>query len=266
MVGRSRRAKGKRQLLASHQRSWLWGRHLVRETLTVARWPIIDLRLADDLPHTELHASSALAARQNIAVEVVPRETITRLCHTSEHQGYLARMGPFPYCDAEDLLAGSARPAFYLVLDAIQDPFNFGAILRSADAFAVDGVFIGDRNQVPVTGMVARSSAGGVNRVPICQVPNLPRLTDSLREQSVRIVAASEKSDVPLTACDFRQATAIVIGNEGGGISPELLATCDEGARIPLRGAMGSLNAAVAAAVFCYEARRQRQGPAKTAL
>ena len=106
----------------------------------------------------------------------------------------------------------------------------------------------------------ARSSAGVVNRVPIAQVANLPELVQTLRTRGIRIVGASEKADKLLTDCNFRDATAIVIGNEGSGIGPELLARCDALARIPIDGAVGSLNAAAAAAVFFFEVRRQRGG------
>src|SRR5207248_1145738 len=138
--------------------------------------------------------------------------------------------------------------------------YNFGAMLRSAGAFAVDGVFVASDHQAPVSSMVARSSAGVVNRVAIAQVENLVELARTLGERSIRIVGASEKAGESLTACDFREPTAIVIGNEGTGIRPELLKCCQALARIPIDEAVGSLNAAAAAAVFCFEAHRQRAG------
>jgi 23S rRNA (guanosine2251-2'-O)-methyltransferase len=262
MVERSRRGKRKHKqqpkLLGNHARCWIWGRNLVRETLFTGRWPIVELHLAETLPDEQIDEARAMASCLGARVRVSARDVLDRLGHTSEHQGYLAKMGPFPYATVDDLLAGAPRRPLYLVLDAIQDPYNFGAILRSAGAFAVNGVFVGSDRQVPVTSMVARSSAGCVNRVPIARVENLVELARMLRDCKITVVGASEKAGESLTDFDFVPATAMVIGNEGAGIGPELLDCCDRLARIPIDGAVGSLNAAAAAAVFCFEARRQR--------
>jgi 23S rRNA (guanosine2251-2'-O)-methyltransferase len=263
MVERSRRGKGKHKrqgkLLGSHARSWLWGRNLVRETLLAGRWPMVELHLADDLPSGQLDEARAAAERLGLIATIEPPQILEQLAHTAEHQGYLARMGPFPYRMVDEVLAAPAN-ALYLILDAIQDPYNFGAILRSAGAFAVSGVFIGTHRQVPVTSMVARSSAGAINHVPIAQVADLSELADILKARRVRVIGASEKAGQPLTAYDFCGAAAIVVGNEGTGISPEVLACCDTLVRIPIEAAVGSLNAAAAVAVFLFEIRRQRAG------
>jgi 23S rRNA (guanosine2251-2'-O)-methyltransferase len=257
-----RRRKGKQKLLASHQRSWLWGRNLVRETLKAGRWPIVELRLAESLPADELQSALDLAGKLELKAEIVASEVLVQLCHASEHQGYLARMGPFPYNSADELLGRAPAAPLYLILDALQDPYNFGAIIRSAEVFGIEAIFIGQTHQVPVTTMVARSSAGGVNRIPISQVVDLPQLAARLSEKGIQVVGASEKGTLPLPDCDFRSGTAIVIGNEGEGISPALLAECRQRVQIPQVGTLGCLNAAVAAAVFCYEARRQRRSSA----
>src|SRR5260221_13036084 len=110
----------------------------------------------------------------------------------------------------EDVLSAAPERPAYLVLDTVQDAYNFGGMLRWAGAFAADAVFIGKHRQVPVTSMVARSSAGFVNRVPIVQVADLAELALSLRQRNIRVVGASEKADATLVECDFRAATAIV--------------------------------------------------------
>jgi len=261
MVERSRRGKGKHgrrnELLGSHARSWIWGRNLVVETLAAARWPIVELYLADDLPAEVLAETESAGRALNAKVQFVARERLEQLGHTGEHQGFLAKMGPFPYAPADDLLACTRRPLF-LILDRIQDPFNFGAIVRSAGAFGVDGIFIGRLHQAPVSSQVARSSAGVVNRVPIAQVENLCELAGELSRRNVQVIGASEKAERPLTACQFSKPTALVIGNEGTGIDPELAACCHELARIPIESGVGSLNAGAAAAVFLFEIHRQR--------
>jgi 23S rRNA (guanosine2251-2'-O)-methyltransferase len=262
MVERSRRGKGKhrrqQKLLGSHARSWLWGRNLVCETLAAARWPVLELHLADNLPVNQLEEACGAAAQLGAKVTIESHAALGRLAQTSEHQGYLAKMGPFPYAAADELLSRASGRPLYLVLDGIQDPYNFGAMLRSAGAFGADGVFIGEHRQVPVTSMVARSSAGVVSRLPVARVADLPALVDILRARRVTVIAASEKAERPLTSCDFRAATAIVVGNEGTGISQVLSARCNLSARIPLADGAGSLNAAAAAAVFFFEVQRQR--------
>lgn len=268
MVERAKRGKHKHKrqerLLGNHARCWIWGRNLVAATLECGRWPIVELHLADSLPAVRLAEARAAAARLGVRVHVAGRDVLERLGQTSEHQGYLAKMGPYPYATAADVLAGGGDSPLYLILDAIQDPYNFGAMLRSAGAFGAAGVFIGCSRQAPVSSMAARSSAGVVNRLPIAVVDDLVGLAHTLRGRRVTVVGASEKGGRPLTACDFRRGTAIVIGNEGTGISPELQACCDVLARIPIAGGVGSLNAAAAAAVFFFEVQRQRGAAANS--
>lgn len=258
MVERSRRARGKHKLLGNHQRSWLWGRNLVRETLLGERWPLVELYLADDLAPAQIAEATRLAERLGVPVRIAPPQRLQQLAHTGEHQGYLARMGPFPYTPAETLLDAAPERPLFLILDAIQDPFNFGAMLRSAAAFGVAGVFVGTQRQVPVTSLVARSSAGVVNRVGIAQVDDLVAFVHTLQQRGIRVIGATEKAVAPLTEQDFCGGTAIILGNEGTGIRAELLAVCDALGRIPLAAAVDSLNAAAAAAVFLFEANRQR--------
>ena len=259
MVERSKRVKRtKKALLGSHQRSWLWGRHLVSETIRAGKWPILELFLAADLPADQLHDVQDLIKRQQINHSLESRNALSKRCHSAEHQGYVAKMGPFPYADVDQVLASRSAGPLYLLLDAIQDPHNFGAILRSAEVFGVEAAFIGDARQVGVTSQVARSSAGAVNRIPIVQTPDLVLLAETLRNLHVKIVAADGKASRTIADYDFRQATAIVIGNEGAGISPALSKCCDDFVKIPQFGRIGSLNAAAAAAILFYEARRQR--------
>jgi 23S rRNA (guanosine2251-2'-O)-methyltransferase len=255
---RHSRSKGKQKLLGSHQKCWIWGRNAVLETLTAGRWTILDLYLSSALPADHLAAASALAIKGGVTPRVDDHEALTRLCHTAEHQGYLARMTDFPYWDEDAVLAGLPPVPFCVILDGIQDPFNLGAIVRSAEVFGVDALFMAETGQVGVTSMVVRSSAGAVNRLPIVRVPGLEAVVTRLRERGLRVVAASEKGGVALKDYDFTRGSAVIIGNEGRGVSPALTALCDASVGIPQVGQIGSLNAAVAASVFFYEVRRQR--------
>lgn len=261
MVG-SRRGGGRRKkLMGNHQRSWVWGRNAVSEILRFSRWPIAELYLDQALPAEVWREVSEAAEAQNIVPEKVSAERIEQLCHRSDHQGYLARMRPFPYENAEFVLQriDSERPLFVVLLDRLQDPHNFGAILRSAETLGVDAVVVGSRHQAEVNSQVARSSAGAVNRIPIVRVDSLVTFAEQLRKSGLRLVAASEKAETTIDATDFRTATALLLGNEGDGVDQALLALCDAQVAIPQSGAIGSLNVAAAAAILFYEVARQRK-------
>lgn len=258
LMQRHSRSKGKQKLLGSHQKCWIWGRNAVVETLTVGRWPMVDLYLSSSLPPDQSESAAGLAEKLGVTPRIDDPDTLTRLCHTAEHQGYLARMTDFPYWDEESVLVHLPPSPFCVILDGIQDPYNFGAIVRSAEVFGVDALFISGAGQVGVTSMVVRSSAGAVNRLPIVRVTELEGLVRRLQVRGWRVVAASEKADAVLKNYDFVQGAAVIIGNEGHGVNPNLLALCDASVGIPQVGRIGSLNAAVAASVFFYEVRRQR--------
>lgn len=257
---RHSRGKGKKKLLGSHQKCWIWGRNAVLETLAAGRWKILDLHLSQDLPADQLAHAGNLATRLGLVPVVSDPGALDKLCHTTEHQGYLARMTDFPYTDESSLSTPLQHEPFYVVLDGIQDPHNFGAIVRSAEVFGADAVFIGETGQVGVTSMVVRSSAGAVNRVPIVRVADVEALVGRLKTSGVRVVAASEKAELTAAGTDFTRGTALLMGNEGVGPRSGLMGRCDAVVKIPQTGHIGSLNVAVAAGIFCYEVRRQRGG------
>lgn len=257
---RHSRGKGKKRLLGSHQKCWLWGRHLVMETLAAGRWEIVELFLSNGLDAGELAEARGLAWRWGVTPHVAPPEALERLCHTAEHQGFLARMTDFPYAAEGELMGRLPAGSLSMLLDGVQDPYNLGAIIRSAEVFGVDAIFIPWKGQVGVTSMVARSSAGAVNRVPIVRVDDLAATAAALAERGVAVVAASEKARLAVGDYDFRKSVAIVVGNEGKGVSPGMLERCAATVRIPQAGRIGSLNASVAAGIFCYEVSRQRAG------
>ncbi len=258
---RYQRAKGRPPLLGNHQKCWLWGRNPVLETLRAGRWPILELWLDAALADDPAREALACAEQLKIPVNRGSTEDLIRLCHSAEHQGYLAKMGEFPYAGEGQLFreGGTGASAFYLLLDGIQDPYNLGAILRSAEVFGATAVVLAGEEQVGVTRQVARSSAGAVNRVTLVQSIDLPALAGRLRQAGVAVVGASEKAEATIDRFDGRRPVALVVGNEGHGHSPAMTAQIETWVRIPQEGRIGSLNAAVAAAIFCYEIRRQRR-------
>ena len=264
MVERSRRSRRKRRakkqpLLGSHQRSWLWGRHVVLETLKAGKWPIYELHFADDLPEAELQSACRMAEDRQVPYTIEASDSLTRLAGSQEHQGYLAKMPPYPYDEIESLDQHWPDYPLFLMLDGIQDPYNFGAILRSAEVLGTDAVLIGMQNQTGVTSLAARSSAGAVNHLRIIRVADAPALLTDWKARGVLILGASEKATSAIDAVDCTGPAVLIIGSEGAGIRPELLAICDQQVTIPQAGRVGSLNAAVSAGILLYEIHRQRR-------
>lgn len=258
MVERYRRRKVKSALLGNHQRCWLWGRHVVTETLRAACWPVLELHLSDRLPEDDLALATEWSHSRKTTLMIEPFDRLTDLCHSREHQGFLAKMAAFPYGRTEDVLSISKRAPLFGLLDGLQDPHNFGAVIRSAHVLGVDALFVPTHGQVEVTAQVARSSAGAVNHIPIAQAEDVIALAEQLRSRGIRVIGTSQRASQPINDCDLTRATAIVIGNEGSGIREGLLAVCDELVTIPQFGAVESLNAAVSAGILFYEAQRQR--------
>lgn len=258
MVERAGRGKGKRKLLGSHQKCWLWGRHAVMETLHAGRWIPIELHFAESLPGDLRAEIQNAVSGLDISVIVEPSSRLQQLCGSGEHQGLLAKMPEFPYENVAEVLAERPANPFYVILDGIQDPFNFGAILRSAEVFGVDAVILRESGQVGVTSLVARTSAGAVNHVRIARTDQLDDLIEQLQRSGIRIIAADHTATTPPAEAAFNQPTALLIGSEGTGISESLLPRCDQRIVIPQHGRVGSLNAAVAAGILFYEVTRQR--------
>ena len=201
------------------------------------------------------------ARDMGVRVERVPRERLAALADGGVHQGVVAELRGFEYVELSDLLEPSGpdgRPALLVVLDGIQDPHNFGAIIRSAHALGAHAVIIAKDRAVPVTGVVAKASAGAVEHCPIARVVNLSRTLEELKEAGVWIAAADPHSTSPLWSARLDGPLAVVVGAEGAGVRPGVLEHCDFRLQIPMLGQVGSLNASVSAAILLYEAARQR--------
>jgi 23S rRNA (guanosine2251-2'-O)-methyltransferase len=181
---------------------------------------------------------------------------------TGNHQGVIAFAASQKYLVLDDLFSISAEkrePPLYCILDGIEDPQNFGSIIRTAEASGIHGIVIRSRRAVGLTAAVARASAGAIEYVPVAVVPNISQAIEKLKKNNVWSVGIDVEGEVDYTAIDFKSPTAIVIGGEGKGISDLVKKRCDYLASIPMRGKISSLNASVAAALVMYEALHQRQ-------
>jgi 23S rRNA (guanosine2251-2'-O)-methyltransferase len=195
------------------------------------------------------------AAASGVSVKKAPRVRIEDLARGGAHQGVVARAGPYPYSDLDEILA--APDPLILVLDGVTDPRNLGAVLRAADGAGASGVVIPKDRAVGVTAAAVKASAGASEHVPVARETNLRRAIDRMKEASVWVYAA-EVGGTTYTGLDLAGPVALVLGSEGRGVRRLVREGCDGAVSIPMLGAVGSLNVSVAAAVLLYEARRQR--------
>jgi 23S rRNA (guanosine2251-2'-O)-methyltransferase len=208
------------------------------------------------------HTNRVFDAAKNagVPVRVLPPDQIDRLAR-GVHNGVVADVSEASYADFEEILERE-KTNFVLILDGITDPQNFGAILRVAEGFAVDVVVIPQHESVGLTPAAVKASAGASEWIPVAQVTNLARAIESLKERGYWIYGAAAKGDAP-DAIDFRGKVALVLGSEGKGIRRNVLEHCDRTVTIPMSGHVESFNVATAAAVLCYEVRRQQRGGAE---
>ena len=166
------------------------------------------------------------------------------------------------YAEPDDILASAqaeGQTPLLVLLDGVEDPHNLGAILRTAEASGVQGVFIPERRAVGLTSVVAKASAGAVDYMPVGRVPNLSRLIERLQGAGIWVYALDAEAPKPYTALDFSGPVALVFGGEGTGVRPGVHDACDEAAHIPMMGKVSSLNVSASAAIVLYEALRQRR-------
>lgn len=173
------------------------------------------------------------------------------------------RYNMFNYCQIEDLLENAAakkEAPFILVLDGIEDPQNFGAILRTAEATGLHGVVIRKARQVPVTETVIKVSTGAAHLVPVALVPNIAEAIRFLQKESLTVFGVEIDGKRLYNQADYKGGCAFVVGSEGIGLSRLVKERCDEIVRLPMRGKINSLNASVATGIALYEVLRQRAG------
>jgi 23S rRNA (guanosine2251-2'-O)-methyltransferase len=236
------------------------GRRPVEEAFAArreARRLLVVPQRREALERLVLHAT-------NLRIPVVEVEggTLTALAGFDGHQGVAIVVPPRAYASLDDILARAierGEPPFVLALDSLEDPQNFGTLLRSAEAAGVHGVVFPTRRQAPLTPAAIKASAGAVEHLLLCPVDDLAGSLADLHARGLRVAGA--EAEAPLTArdSDLRGPLAIVVGSEGQGLGPAVRRRCDLLIRIPLHGAIDSLNAAVAGSILLFEAVAQRE-------
>jgi 23S rRNA (guanosine2251-2'-O)-methyltransferase len=195
----------------------------------------------------------AAAKEAGISVRMLHAEQIDKLAQHGVHNGVVAEVSEAGYANFDEVVESAT---FVLILDGITDPQNFGAILRVADGFGVELVVIPQHESVGLTPAAVKASAGAAQWVRVAQVTNLARTIETLKKHEFWVYAAGLEGDPPHTV-DLRGKVALVLGNEGKGIRRNVLEHCDRIITIPMAGHVDSFNVATAAAVLCYEVRRQ---------
>ncbi len=200
----------------------------------------------------------------NLRIPIVEVEggSLTALAGFDGHQGIALVVEPRRFASLDDILARAAErgePPFVLVLDSLEDPHNVGSLLRSAEGAGVHGVIFPKHRQAPLSPSAIKASAGAIEHLLLSPADDLPGALSDLHLRGLRVAGAD--GDAPLTArqTDLRGPLAIVVGSEGQGLGPAIRRRCDVFMRIPMKGAVGSLNAAVAGSILLFEAVSQRE-------
>src|SRR5712691_7699021 len=195
-----------------------------------------------------------------IAVRFLPRPELDRMAGNGAHQGVVAVTSAKQYNELEDVIeAKRGQHSLIVVLDGIEDPHNLGAVLRTADAAGADGVVIPERRAAGVTSIVAKSSAGASEHLPIAKVTNIGRTLEELKSKNLWIVGLDERAPQNYDSLDYHMDCAIVLGSEGNGVHDLVAKKCDFLVSIHMLGKVPSLNVSVAAGVMLYEVVRQRK-------
>ena len=254
-----KRRETRRQDDEGDDRFVIVGKNPVMEALRSEQQMDKLLILKDNKDHV-LGDLAEKARRRGIVVQSVEKIKLEGLADGQPHQGVAAMMAPFPYSSMEDVLAkadAKGEEPLVVILDHLTDPHNLGAIIRSANLCGVHGVIIPKRRSASPTAVSVKASSGAVAHTPIVKVGNLTQCIDELKAKGFWIMAA-DMDGAPYYKNDFKGKLAIIIGNEGKGISPNVKKQCDYSVSIPLYGDIDSFNASAAAAIILSEAARQR--------
>ncbi|MFN2491586.1 MAG: 23S rRNA (guanosine(2251)-2'-O)-methyltransferase RlmB [Pyrinomonadaceae bacterium] len=253
-----------RSAVHQDQTRTIYGLTPVLEALRVGHTQLEQIAIADGARHARLRELLELAKRNKVPVRRVPRLALDRAVPGVTHQGIVARTAASAYRDEHELLeelrfqVNSAHKPLVIGLDAVEDPRNLGAILRTAECAGVSAVFIPERRAVGLTGGVAKAAAGALEHVAVARVTNLVQLIEQLKQLNIWVVGAAANGTSNYTDWDWTVPSALFLGGEGHGLHRLVRERCDALVRIPLRGQIESLNVSVAAGIILYEALRQR--------
>ena len=237
----------------------LAGRNAVMEALKGSS-RINRLMVADGSSEGSIRELIAVAKEKGVPVQFLERSKLDSMAKGIRHQGVLAQVSPVEYVELQDILSKAREKQedpFIILLDELEDPHNLGAILRSADAAGAHGVLIPKRRSCPLSATVAKTSAGAVEHVPVARIGNIVQTIKALKEEGLW-VAGADMDGKNYYEADLTGPLLLVVGSEGQGIGRLVKEQCDFIVRIPMLGAINSLNASVAGSVLMFEVTKQR--------
>ena len=241
----------------------LFGRNPVLELLRARRRQVEEIAVLSEGRGPALQELLGLARRSGVKISYRTRDQLTAIAGTPHHQGVVARVAGAEYASLDDVLAvpgQRSEPAFFLALDQVQDPRNLGAILRSAEVMGAHGAIVPKHHAVGLTSAAAKSAMGALEHLPVARETNISQVIDILKKDGVWIVGSVVRGGRAPWEVDLSGPMCLVLGGEGPGLRPLVSKGCDFLVSIPMRGQVESLNVGAAAAILCYEVRRQRLG------
>ena len=240
----------------------LFGFHAVTVRLKTAPESVLEIHLDSQRRDARMRQFAERAREVGARLVDSSDAQLTQLAGTARHQGVVARVSPLALRHSlDDVLDAVTGAPLVLVLDGVTDPHNLGACLRVADGAGAHAVIAPKDHAVGLNATVAKVASGAAETVPYLMVTNLARSLNEMKERDIRIVGTSDDAPRTLYELDLSGPVALVLGAEGGGLRQLTRKTCDELVRIPMAGAVESLNVSVAAGVCLYEALRQRRPP-----
>jgi 23S rRNA (guanosine2251-2'-O)-methyltransferase len=243
----------------TEEKNYIFGIRAIIEAVEAGK--TIDKLFIQKGLHNDLFAELwKLVREKRINYKHVPLEKINRLTRKN-HQGVFAFISPIDFHNIEDVipkLYEEGKNPLVLVLDRITDVRNFGAIARTAECAGVDTILIPEQNAAAINADAIKTSAGALHKVTVCRTWNLKLALQFMKESGIQLIGCTEKTQDDMYKADYTTPTAIIIGSEEDGVSPEFLKMCDSRAKIPMNGKIASLNVSVATGVILYEAIRQR--------
>lgn len=237
------------------------GRNAVIELLESGR-DINKIFISNGEKHGSINKIINMAKQRKVLITEVNKSKLKEMAKTENFQGVIAIVPPFEYCDVDDILEEAKKrnePPFIVILDGIEDPHNLGSIIRTAETAGVHGIIIPKRRAASVNSTVAKVSAGAVEHMKIARVNNLNETIKSLKENGIWICGTDISTNTYYDKQDFTGSIAIIIGSEGFGMSRLVKENCDFLVKIPMKGKITSLNAAVSAGIVIYEAVKQKK-------
>jgi 23S rRNA (guanosine2251-2'-O)-methyltransferase len=240
---------------------WIGGRRPVAEALVSGRQAHRLLISNSARPSSELKEVLARAREASVPVETVPGDRIVALAGFDGHQGVLLEVGERRWADPAEMLANAQRAGhepLIVLLEHLQDPVNFGTLLRSAEAAGVDGAIFPERGAAPLSAAAVKASAGASEHVLLARVESLGQVMRDLQARGLRVVAADQDAPTSAWETDLGGPLAVVVGAEGEGISGATRRRVDLLVSFPMSGRVASLNAATAGALLLFEVVRQR--------